>query len=714
MGRRRKNPFDLKLKKRTLQTISSIFLLFLAGLITLAFLGEGGTANQLQSEVFKFFGWGAFFLPLVLTIAGLNLTKLKLPFLTNNVLVGLILFLASLLSLSSALAANSGGETGNILWEISTKALSGAGAFFVLLICVVLSLVILFNTSLDTTLNLIVKSVSSGIYFVKNYLFRGYFSPKAKPDFLNDRNPVFNTKGLKPAEVSKEAKKPETHAAPAVPELEGALVNNVPMSNRVWEYPPLSILSDEIGGKAARGDLKHNAAVIEKTLESFGIQARVVEVNCGPAVTQYALEIALGTKLTKITGLANDIAMALAAPTGTVRIEAPIPGKSLVGIEVPNLSPEIVGLKHLLTSPAMQKAKSKMAIALGLDVSGEPVIGDINRMPHVLMAGATGSGKSVCLNSFIASLLFRATPNEVKLILVDPKIVELSGYNGIPHLLTPVITQPEKVLSSLKWAIAEMERRYKLFAEVGARNIEQYSEMSGFQALPYIVIIIDELADLMMFAPVEMEDSICRLAQMARATGIHLILATQRPSVDVITGLIKANIPCRIAFNVTSLVDSRVIIDQPGAEKLLGKGDMLYVPPDISKPQRIQGVYVSEPELNKLIDFLRKSGIEPQYTEEITTMPISRLSGKGSSNGGGGDERDDLFEEAVRVICQYDRASASLLQRRLRIGYARAARLLDELESAGVVGVADGSKARDVLVRDPEVALGGEETQAEE
>ncbi|MBI2594148.1 DNA translocase FtsK, partial [Candidatus Curtissbacteria bacterium] len=464
-----------------------------------------------------------------------------------------------------------------------------------------------------------------------------------------------------------------------------------------WEYPPLDILDDSIGSKATRGDQKHNAALIEKTLESFGIQAKVVEVNSGPAVTQYALEIALGTKLTKITALANDIALALAAPTGTVRIEAPIPGKSLVGIEVPNVTPEIVPLKKILISEKMQRSKSKLSLALGLDVSGNAVVDDLARMPHVLIAGATGSGKSVAINSFIANLLFRTTPNEVKLVLIDPKIVELSQWNGITHLLTPVIIEPEKVLSSLKWSISEMERRYKLFAQVSAKNIDQYNEASGFQALPYVVIIIDELADLMMFAPVEIEDSVCRLAQMSRAVGIHLILATQRPSVDVLTGLIKANIPCRISFNVTSQVDSRVIIDQVGAEKLLGRGDMLYVPPDASKPQRIQGVYVSEPEISKLIEFLKKSGVAPQYTEEITSMPISKISGKSSG--------DELFEEAVRVVCQYDRASASLLQRRLRVGYARAARLLDELEASGIVGVADGAKPRDVLVRDPEKVL---------
>ncbi len=480
------------------------------------------------------------------------------------------------------------------------------------------------------------------------------------------------------------------------PIIADALVQNVAGQSKVWKYPPLGLLSDKVGSAADRGDVKRSASVIEKTLDSFGIQARVAEVNGGPAVTQYALEISAGTKISKIANLQHDIALALATPTGTVRVEAPIPGKSLVGIEVPNRSLEIVGLKQVLASEDMRKHKSKLAVALGRDTSSKAMVVDLDRMPHCLIAGTTGSGKSILLNSFITSLLFRNSPDELKLILIDPKRVELTNYNGIPHLLTPVITEPEKILSSLKWAMAEMDRRYKLFQSVGVRNITTYNEMSGFQALPYIVIIIDELADLMMFAPVEIEDAITRIAQLARATGIHLVVATQRPSVDVITGLIKANIPCRIAFNVSSMIDSRVILDGPGAEKLLGRGDMLFLPPDASKPIRIQGVYVQDAEINNLIKYLKALGIAPQYTAEVVEMPLGKWGGKGGANG---SDKDELFEEAVRTICQYDRASASLLQRRLKVGYARAARILDELESAGIVGPGEGSKPRDVLVR---------------
>jgi len=496
---------------------------------------------------------------------------------------------------------------------------------------------------------------------------------------------------------SRDVKSPAKPAVSSEP-LEQKLVSNVPGEEKVWKYPSLDLISDSSMGKADRGDIKGNAANIEQTLESFGITARVVEVNLGPAVTQYAIEVALGTKLSKITALERDLALALAAPTGTIRIEAPIPGRSLVGIELPNKAPEFVPLRKMMESDQMKSSKNKLAVSLGLDVSGKPVVANIDKMPHVLIAGQTGSGKSVCINTFLSTLLLRASPSEVKLILVDPKRVELTGYNGIPHLLAPVIVEPAKVISALRWVLAEMDRRYKQFAQAGVRNIDSYNEMSGFQALPFIVLFIDELADIMLFSPVEVEDAITRIAQMSRATGIHMVLSTQRPSVDVITGLIKANIPCRIAFAVASQVDSRVILDSQGAEKLLGKGDMLYLPPEQAKPLRIQGAFVSDKDINSLVSFLKNQGVQPQYTEEVTSMPKPGTT----TIAGVNEEVDDLFKDAVNVICQYDRASASLLQRRLSIGYARAARLIDQLEAAGVVSPADGSKPRDVLIQSPE------------
>jgi S-DNA-T family DNA segregation ATPase FtsK/SpoIIIE len=346
----------------------------------------------------------------------------------------------------------------------------------------------------------------------------------------------------------------------------------------------------------------------------------------------------------------------------------------------------------------MKNAKSKITVPLGLDVAGLPKVADISKMPHVLIAGQTGSGKSICINSWISTLLFRASPDEVRLIMVDPKRVELSQYNGIPHLLTPVIVEPEKVVSALKWSVNEMEHRYKLFTEVGAKNIEGYNNLSGFQSIPYILIIIDELAEIMLFSPAEVEDNICRIAQMARAVGIHLVLATQRPSVNIITGLIKANIPTRIAFAVASMTDSRVVLDTPGAEKLLGRGDMLYIPPDLAKPVRVQGCFISDKEVNRLIDFL-KTQRTGEYNDEITRQPVNNPNSSSKNIMlSDGEERDAMFDDAVKLIQETGKASASLMQRKLKLGYARAARVLDELEKAGIVGPVNGAKAREILI----------------
>ena len=668
--------FRVRLKKSTVFSIGSVFFLSLAGLVVLSFLKQGSLLIKLNSYLLHLFGWGIIFLPFILTVAGLMLTKLRTPVNEPHVFVGAVLLLLSCLGLTQS------GIFGREIWIGTAGMITSAGAFLILVGGVLIGLIVLFNTSIDQVIIFIInlfKNIKGFIVAVRK--------PKA-PRVLEEKPSI----RVSEAPVSK--------AAPLKEELVPGLSAIPSAQTKIWEYPPLGLLSDVVGGKAERGDIKANAAIVEKTLESFGISARVVEVNLGPAVTQYALEVSLGTKLSKITALSNDLALALAAPHGQIRIEAPIPGRSLVGIELPNRSLEFVTLKKMLESPVLKNAKSKLTAALGLDVSGQAVVVDIARMPHVLIAGSTGSGKTVLLNSFISTFLFRTTPNEVKLILVDPKRVELVQYNGVPHLLTPVIVEPEKVLSALKWAISEMDRRYKLFAETGVRNIDSYNELSGFAAMPFIVIIIDELADIILYAPVEVEDAICRIAQMARATGIHLIISTQRPSVDVLTGLIKANIPCRISFAVSSMVDSRVILDQPGAEKLLGRGDMLYIPPDQAKSTRTQGAFVSEPEIQRLIDFLRKKAA-PAYTEEVTTMPVrARRFGRGEE-----EERDELFGEALRTVCQYERASASLLQRRLSIGYARAARILDQLEGAGVVGPSEGSKPRDVLIRNPDEFL---------
>jgi S-DNA-T family DNA segregation ATPase FtsK/SpoIIIE len=443
-------------------------------------------------------------------------------------------------------------------------------------------------------------------------------------------------------------------------------------------------------------NLHAKARLIEETLLSFKVEAKVREINPGPAVTQFALEPGNGVKVRRITELQSDLALALAAPS--IRIEAPIPGFARVGLEIPNAQIATVGLRETLESPSFGKGKQKLAIPLGRDVNGRYVIGDLSRMPHLLIAGATGAGKSVCLNAIISTFLSTRSPDDVKLLMIDPKMVELTGYNGVPHLQAPVVTEMDKVVGALRLTLREMERRYALFSKLGVRNLDGYrmklaDEASG-EHLPYLVVIIDELADLMMTAPDEVETLLVRLAQMARATGIHLIIATQRPSVDVLTGLIKANIPSRIAFAVSSLTDSRVILDMPGAERLLGSGDMLFLPPDAAKPQRIQGAFIEDRDVQYIVQHWYRVAPVPRYPAEWLDLP-----GAGSNGDDDPDaEEDPLFEQALSIVRQQGTASASMLQRRLRIGYNRAARLIEQMEGEGIIGPADGIRGRPVLV----------------
>lgn len=705
----------LKLKKQTVYTVAAIWFWLFAGAICLSFFGEGSMLSSLRESLSGRFGWVMYVLPIFLVSASTLFFKVKSDLGNQNVPMGLGVMIFGLLSLTRA------GDIGDALWVLTSDAIAPEGATLLFLGVVLIGFIILFNTSLDRFINFLLMGMQTILEWFASLGNR----PQKTPLIIGGAQQKEALKIRGSEEDKPLLKKPMTpppapgkNAGPAVKEpgasgsLTMANLNNS-QDMKLWEYPDVGILSDGPGEKADRGDVRKNADVIEKTLDSFGIQADVTEVNPGPAVTQYAIKLSLGTKVSKITSLASDMALALAAPTGQVRIEAPIPGRDLVGIEIPNRGLEFVTLKRMLLADSMKKAKSKLSVAMGLDVSGNPLVGDIGKMPHVLVAGTTGSGKSVLLNSWICSLLYRTTPAEVRLILVDPKRVELVGYNGVPHLLTPVIVETDKILSALRWATQEMERRYKQFAEVGVRNLDGFNELSGFQALPYIVIIIDELADLMAYAPVEVEDTICRIAQMARATGIHLVLATQRPSVDVITGLIKANIPARIAFNVSSMMDSRVIIDTPGAEKLLGRGDMLYVPPDQAKPMRIQGTFVSDKEVTKVVEFFKNAQAEVHYAEEVLSQPATAMK-KGSA-GGSADGKDQLFEDALRLVCQYDKASASLLQRRLSVGYARAARILDQLEMAGIIGAGEGSKPRDVLIKNPDEYLASQQqAQAQE
>jgi DNA segregation ATPase FtsK/SpoIIIE, S-DNA-T family len=482
--------------------------------------------------------------------------------------------------------------------------------------------------------------------------------------------------------------------------VEGAYVNEE-LQFPNWKLPGLNLLNPPQKQPQSKENISKNADIIEQTLNSFGVKAQVVDVLIGPTVTQYALDIALGTKVSKISNLSNDLALALATSSSGLRIEAPIPGTSYVGIEVPNEDRAVVYSKEVLKEVIEINTTKNLPMGLGKNISGDLITFDLQKMPHILIAGATGSGKSVLTNSFIIGLLMTRTPDEVKFIMVDPKQVELSDYNGIPHLLTPVITEMEKVLNALKWAITEMENRYTIFRESKVRNIEGYNKLKGFSALPYIVVVIDEMADMMMSTnKVETESAIVRLAQKARATGIHLLLATQRPSVDVITGLIKANIPARVGMSVTTQVDSRVILDQIGAESLLGNGDMLYKDPSIGKPKRIQGMWMAPDEIHRIVSHIKEQVPEVLYTKEVIEKQPDPNAPEPHEAAEISD--DDQFANAIRIVVNSQKGSASLLQRKLSIGYNRAARLLDELEELGVVGPPNGSKPRDVLITDAE------------
>jgi len=740
-GRPRKVKFELE--SDSVHSIAAIALLLAALLTSLSFFGQAaGFGSLLQQFMNKFFGWGVIFIPPILVLAGIILLKKpRWSVAQPRVLSGLVLFWVSFLGFShlffpsgtagdEAAMGQGGGILGFQLQKFLRKALGPFGAFSVLLAFLLISLLVIFNASLDESLVFVAKISGAVGAFFEKYLFRntvGFLRKlrgKEEDEAVGEADAgdvdIAPEKTLEVSEEKEVLRKDvvevvrSTYAPSGMSEggdgeekketgLRYETVANIPTRTIAWRYPPLAILHDLPTHEQDQEVLARDAQVIEDALESFGIRAKVAEVNVGPAVTQFALEAASGTKLAKITTLQRDLAMAVASSTGSVRIEAPIPGKSLIGIEVPNRTFSMVSLKSILVSKQIKEAKSPLTVSLGKDVSGKPLVADLARMPHVLVAGATGSGKSVLIHTFISSIIFRTTPEEVRLILADPKRVELSIYGGIPHLLTPVIVDTEKMLPTLKWAASEMERRYRLFQNAGAKDIDSYNELSGFQALPYIVVVIDELADIMALSANEVEKAIVRLAQMSRATGIHLVLSTQRPSTDVLTGLIKANIPCRIALNTTSGVDSRVILDQPGADKLLGRGDMLYLPPEASKPRRIQGAFVSLAEIKKLVGFLKKENArEPEFEETLAQAQRGLGSGRGRHEAAHPESsKDELFTEAVEIVCRHGRGSASLLQRRLSIGYARAARLLDDLEARGVVGPKDGAKPREVLISDP-------------
>lgn len=596
----------------------------------------------------------------------------------------------------AAASGRGGGHLGLAVASPLFKAMGFWGAFSVCAAVFLIGLLLTFEISVYGLMWPIklFSFLASQIKFFFIWLKDHWFNPETEPE-EDDYEEEAAVETEDKSEIVNEAEKDE----PA-PGFKKTDVGSLAAAEAVEDFSrpkrfgrkielPLSLLTGR-SSKPTSGDIKNNQEIIRRTLANFGIPVEMGEVNIGPTVTQYTLRPADGVKLAKIVNLNSDLALALAAHP--IRIEAPIPGRSLVGIEIPNQLAAVVTMNDLLVSKEFKSRLNNLTVALGKDVSGRPFFASLEKMPHLLIAGATGSGKSVCINSIIISLLYQNSPDDLKFILVDPKRVELPIYNGIPYLLTPVITDVKKTINALKWTVVEMERRFELLSKSGKRNIEIYNRESGDQ-LPYIIFIIDELADLMASAAADVEAGIIRLAQMARAVGIHLILATQRPSVEVITGLIKANIPARIAFAVASLIDSRTILDSAGAEKLVGRGDMLYLGPNISRPKRLQGVFLSDQEIKNVVRYIKNQG-EAEYVEGV----VDKQFGSVTAGGGFSDDGDPILGEAKEVIRESGKASASLLQRRLKIGYARAARILDLLEEQGIVGSADGAKPREVYL----------------
>lgn len=676
-----------------------IIMILLAIFMLLGGFGAGGPLPEgLFGAGFWAFGWAAYAVPLALVFFGvLKFTSEdhEIPLSKTVSMIAFLLLFASWFHVAfvsgdniSGYTGGNGGAIGQLVGGTTLNAINKMPASIMFFVFTLLAFFFAFNISPDIFLKV------ADLFRRKNEDDTDLESMKSNHAFkLNEGVPVEHSKAPRAGLIKNSAQKlsaDENHEALTA------------KSDPSWKFPSMTLLNQK-QDKADAGDVEGNAKIIKDSLQNFNIEVEMEGANIGPRVTQYTLKPSTGIKLNKITGHADNLAYDLAATS--IRIEAPIPGKRAVGIEVPNVKSATVRLSSVLQSPDWKGIKSPLGFAIGKDISGAPVTGALDKMPHLLVAGQTGSGKSVMINTILTSLLYRNSPSDLKLILVDPKQVELKPYDDIPHLLTPVITEPEKCISALKWTVAEMERRYKALSEVRVRNIVEYNNLKKEEGMPYIVVVIDELADLMMMAARDVEALIVRIAQKARAVGIHLILATQRPSVDVITGLIKANVPARIAFTVASQVDSRTIIDQMGAEKLLGQGDMLLLTADMPKPRRVQGALITDDETNKVTDFIR-SQREPQYDDEVVSQPV-QLNGRGGIVAEIDDTDEPIFKDAVRVVIEGRKASTSLLQRRLRIGYAKAARLIESMEEQGIIGPADGSRPREVLVNSMDDVFGG-------
>lgn len=704
--------------------VGAVFLVAISILLIVAWFGAGGPVLEwLHATSLGLIGYAVYIIPLLFVYVAVEIFRAennKLPLVMKFATALFIVWTAGLFGL---MKDSAGDPTGGLVGAAANSAMlalvnSSIAAFIYVLLIIVTALFVMRISPFSVIKKLWeLTRTEDGQQQENVKIMRGVAAADAKSSSVGELKLNAGVPTLDPNDFPDDKKQSRLSTLRGSIKQDKAAEDQaalVAIRDPNWEAPDVELLEKK-QSPADAGDVQQNAQIIKDTLGEFSIDVDMEGANIGPKVTQYTLKPPSGVKLTRITALETNIALNLAAQS--LRIEAPIPGQRAVGIEVPNRKAADVRLYGVLTSAQWKKAHEPLSFAIGKDISGEAVVGELNKMPHLLIAGQTGSGKSVMINTLLTSLLYRNSPSEMKLILVDPKQVEMAPYEDIPHLLTPVITEPEKTISALKWAVNEMERRYKLLAEEKLRDIASYNKkiQSGSKkitvqdddgneqqhdegAMPYIVIVIDELADLMMVAARDVEALVVRLAQKARAVGIHLVLATQRPSVDVITGLIKANVPARIAFTVASQIDSRTILDQIGAEKLLGQGDMLMLTPSMSKPKRIQGAWVMDEEVTKVMNHLRLQSA-PQYNDEIISQPV-QLNGKGGvvmadMDSGGGD---DTYKKAVKVVVESGKASSSLLMRRLSIGYSKSARLIDQMEEQGIIGPADGSRPRDVLV----------------
>jgi len=710
--------------------VKAIIYFVLAVVFVLSLRGNFGVVGDMITGIFKpILGWGIYGAPAILLFVSITLFFSKNIQLGASRIFGLGLITLSVLSIfhlsvemDELYEVGKAGEYGGLIGFVTNfifreiLRIGHFGSSIVFIAIFIIGVLFAFSISFSQFINFFRPGIK-----LKRIIDESKNSDDVdEPEIFVSRKPIDEyeeesgeDKANKEKELDIDVELEEEAAADAenINETENGAINLRDDEEKIdtpapaeWKFPPLDILSPAVKSTVSDENiLKENAEKIRKKLEQFGIEVTMHEIHVGPTVVQYTLRPHEGVKLSKITSLKNDLALALAAKS--VRIEAPIPGKSLVGIEVPNEKRTIVHLKEILESKEFHEVDSQLRIPLGRDVAGKAVVEDLASMPHLLIAGTTGSGKSVGINSLILSLMYQNTPFDLKMIMVDPKRVELSTYNHIPYLLTPIITDPEKAVIALRWVVAEMNRRYVLFQQTKHRNITDHNKDPNIKdKMPRIVIIVDELAELMMAAKNEVEAYICRIAQMARAVGIHLVIATQRPSVDVVTGLIKANIPARIAYAVRAAVDSKTILDGIGAEDLLGKGDMLYLSPGMDKPFRVQGIYVSSREIEDVANFVKlNNAIEPQYDESITAQELAseKISGLPESTFAEDEDNEEMSDEdlckiALRVIVEHKKASASLLQRRMKLGYARAARILDQLEEAGYIGPVQGAKPRDI------------------